>query len=237
MTQVIPLTYYTRNVPMAIETTSVAPYTTRTMDTSVYKNYDIFHRNFVPSKILSHVHNYIHHHKKPSAVHDSEKQHKYSWLYFLNPFECENEYNDKELEEIDDDDGEEFEYYDDSSEFSRRKFLSLLKLKKLKKLKKLMKLKALKEKLKKKKKKKFVLLKILFGILVFFAVKALLEKLYYYYPTLVAYAGGRDELYHEGEHVLDRNVDFKDVGDGNDVNNSVEHRSFVTQSLRRRTLI
>jgi hypothetical protein len=44
----------------------------------------------------------------------------------------------------------------------------------------------------------------------------------------VAYAGGRDEFYQDGEHELDRNVDFED---SDNIDGAV-HRSLLPATLK-----
>ncbi|KAL7022997.1 hypothetical protein ACKWTF_012459 [Chironomus riparius] len=203
--QIIPTT-----IASAIRKSLEIPY-------SYASTIDNFPRDLIPSKGLPHKFKpyfnpqpitpptkYIIHH-----VDDSDNKDE-SFFGMFNPFECESE-DSEEDDDNDEDDENEILETPSSNEFYERKFLKLLKWKK-----------------KKKKKKKIILFKLFIGILVFLAVKFLLKKAFKFVPAVLAFVR-RDELYHDGEHELDRDVDFAKTST-TDENFVIQHRELFPSS-------
>ncbi|KAG5669814.1 hypothetical protein PVAND_000107 [Polypedilum vanderplanki] len=200
MTQVIPLTYYSKNdwIPFApLITSTIVPHTMRTMDISPYitgmNSFEMFHRD-QPSKAMSELYKYFYDYKPYTIMYGNDKK-KDSWWDYFNPFSCDTDYEDDEdaeLTEIDDD------YSDSSSElFKRRKMKKTLKHKKKKSKKKL--------------KKKKILIKFIIGFLAFLAIKFLLEKLWYIFPTIFP-TTARDELLNEVDLLLEEGIELDRKG-------------------------
>lgn len=101
---------YYKKIPLATQTM-------KTLDSSPYitgmHNFDIFDRDFVPSKALSQLYNHFYHSKKPEKpnkykiIHTDADSSESSWLDYLNPFHCDEDYSERDADDEGDDEDDE----------------------------------------------------------------------------------------------------------------------------------